>query len=75
MGQYVEFLLLGLGSGSVFAGLALAIVVRYRSSGVLDFSSGAVALFGAYSYVQFSAGQVFDPIPGLPLGIDMGFTP
>jgi sulfate-transporting ATPase len=47
---YVEFLLLGLGNGGVFAALAVALVVTYRSSGVLNFATGAQALYAAYTY-------------------------
>ncbi len=34
--DYLNFLLLGLGNGAVFAALAVALVVTYRSSGVLE---------------------------------------
>ena len=37
MDQHVVFLLLGLANGAVFASLALALVVTYRSSGVMTF--------------------------------------
>ena len=41
MNTYAEFLLLGLGNGGVFAALAVALVDTYRSSGVLNFATGA----------------------------------
>jgi sulfate-transporting ATPase len=44
--DHLNFLLLGLGNGAVFAALAMALVVTYRSSGVLNFSTGALALHG-----------------------------
>jgi branched-subunit amino acid ABC-type transport system permease component len=47
---YDEFLLLGLGNGGVFAALAMALVVTYHSSGVLNFATGAQALYAAYTY-------------------------
>ena len=37
-------MLLGLGNGGVFAALAVALVLTYRSSGVINFATGAIAL-------------------------------
>jgi len=51
MASYVFFLLLGLGSGAVFALLSNGLVLKYRSSGVVDFGHGAVAMFIAYVYL------------------------
>jgi sulfate-transporting ATPase len=62
---YVEFLLLGFGNGGVFAALAMALVVTYRSSGVLNFATGAQALYAAYTYSLLRNGQLLMPIPGL----------
>lgn len=50
----LDFLLthlaLGLGNGAVYAALGLALVMTFRSSGVVNFSTGAVALYVAYTY-------------------------
>ena len=62
---YFQFLLLGLGNGGVFAALAMALVVTYRSSGVLNFATGAQALYAAYTYSLLRNGQLLSPIPGL----------
>jgi ABC-type branched-subunit amino acid transport system ATPase component/branched-subunit amino acid ABC-type transport system permease component len=74
---YVEFLLLGLGNGGVFAALAMALVVTYRSSGVLNFATGAQALYAAYTYSLLRNGQLLIPIPGLgptvSVGSNLGF--
>jgi ABC-type branched-subunit amino acid transport system ATPase component/branched-subunit amino acid ABC-type transport system permease component len=72
MTQYLVFLLLGLGSGAVFAALGLALVMTYRSSGVVNFSTGAVALYIAYTYAYLRNGQLLDPIPGLPTSVSVG---
>ena len=72
MSSYVEFLLLGLGNGGVFAALAVALVVTYRSSGVLNFATGAQALYAAYTYSLLRNGQLLDPIPGLSPTISVG---
>jgi ABC-type branched-subunit amino acid transport system ATPase component/branched-subunit amino acid ABC-type transport system permease component len=79
MSTYVEFLLLGLGNGGVFAALAMALVVTYRSSGVLNFATGAQALYAAYTYSLLRNGELLVPIPGLGptwnVGSAWGFWP
>src|ERR1700736_1600277 len=70
--QALVFLLLGLASGAVYASLALGLVITYRSSGVMNFATGAVALFGAYEYAFLRQGQFFDPIPGLSATVGIG---
>jgi ABC-type branched-subunit amino acid transport system ATPase component/ABC-type branched-subunit amino acid transport system permease subunit len=67
--QHVIFLLLGLANGAVFAALALALVVTYRSSGVINFATGALALFSAYMYAFLRQGRLLLLIPGLPRSI------
>jgi ABC-type branched-subunit amino acid transport system ATPase component/ABC-type branched-subunit amino acid transport system permease subunit len=79
MGTYGTFLFLGLGNGAVFAALAMALVVTYRSSGVLNFATGAQSLYAAYTYTLLRQGQLLQPIPGLratlSVGGAMGFLP
>jgi ABC-type branched-subunit amino acid transport system permease subunit len=55
MASYVFFLLLGLGSGGIFALLSLGLVLKYRATGVVDFGHGAVAMFIAYVYLGLHA--------------------
>ncbi|MFZ0088069.1 MAG: ABC transporter permease [Solirubrobacteraceae bacterium] len=52
MSSYILFLVLGLGSGAVYAVLGLGLVLKYRSAGVVDFSHGAVAMFCAYVFIE-----------------------
>jgi ABC-type branched-subunit amino acid transport system ATPase component/ABC-type branched-subunit amino acid transport system permease subunit len=79
MGTYGTFLFLGLGNGAVFAALAMALVVTYRSSGVLNFATGAQSLYAAYTYTLLRQGQLMQPVPGLratlSVGAPMGFLP
>ncbi|WGL54087.1 branched-chain amino acid ABC transporter permease/ATP-binding protein [Nocardioides sp. BP30] len=79
MTQHLVFLLLGLGNGAVFGALALAIVLTYRSSGVVNFGSGAIALYTAYIYAFLRQGKLLLLIPGLPdswdFGTPLGFWP
>ena len=72
MSTYFQFLFLGLGNGGVYAALAMALVVTYRSSGVLNFATGAQALYAAYTYSLLRNGQLLQPIPGLSPTINLG---
>ncbi|XUL93697.1 ABC transporter permease subunit [Streptomyces galilaeus] len=72
MSQYVVFLLLGLGSGAVFGALALALVLTYRGSGVVNFATGAIALYSAYTYAFLRQGELLVPLPGLPKKVGLG---
>ncbi len=46
----VSQMALGLGTGSLIAGIAVGVVLTYRGSGVVDFSKGAVAIFIGYVF-------------------------
>ncbi|WP_330255152.1 branched-chain amino acid ABC transporter permease/ATP-binding protein [Nocardia sp. NBC_00565] len=72
MTQHLVFLLLGLGNGAVFGALAVAVVLTYRSSGVLNFATGAIALYTAYVYGFLRQGELLLLVPGLPKTIDIG---
>jgi ABC-type branched-subunit amino acid transport system ATPase component/ABC-type branched-subunit amino acid transport system permease subunit len=70
--DHVDFLLLGLGNGAVYAALAVAIVVVYRASGVLNFATGAMALQGAQTYVFLRQGTLLVLVPALPATVGVG---
>jgi ABC-type branched-subunit amino acid transport system ATPase component/branched-subunit amino acid ABC-type transport system permease component len=70
--QHLVFLLLGLGNGAVFGALALALVLTFRSSGVINFATGSIALLGAYLYAFLRQGQLIVLVPGLPRTLDLG---
>src|SRR5580658_998688 len=72
MSNYLIFLLLGLANGAVFASLALALVVTFRSSGVINFATGAIGLYTAYTYAYLRQGRLIEPIPGLPVTMGVG---
>ncbi len=63
--------LLGLGNGGTFAALALALVLTYRASGVINFATGAQALYAAYTYAFLREGKVLVIIPGLPMTVNL----
>jgi ABC-type branched-subunit amino acid transport system ATPase component/branched-subunit amino acid ABC-type transport system permease component len=71
MTDHLNFILLGLGNGAVFAALAVALVVTYRSSGVLNFGAGALSLYAAYTYAFLREGELLVPVPGLPATVEV----
>lgn len=72
MTDYLNFMLLGVGNAAVFAALAVALVVCYRSSGVVNFATGALALQAAYTFAYLRRGQLLNPIPPLPRFAELG---
>ena len=59
---------LGLGNGATFAALGLALVLVYRSSGVINFATGAQALYAGYTYAFLRQGKLFLVIPFVEIG-------
>jgi ABC-type branched-subunit amino acid transport system ATPase component/branched-subunit amino acid ABC-type transport system permease component len=70
--EHLNFMLLGTGNGAVFAALAIALVMVYRGSGVLNFATGSLALHAAYTYAFLRNGQLLVVIPFLPKTVDLG---
>ncbi len=62
MALFLQRLVDGLSSGSVYALIALGLVIIYRGTGHLNFAQGEMALFAAY--VVYQMGEW-----GLPIGI------
>src|SRR5437764_439501 len=58
MQQILLFILLGLGSGALIAGIALAVVLTYRGSGIINLSTGAIAMLGGYAFWALNAGML-----------------
>ena len=72
MSSYTLFLILGLGSGATYAILGQGLVLKYRSSGVVDFAHGAVAMFIAYVFVNLrSFGELELPVVLIPHQISL----
>jgi branched-subunit amino acid ABC-type transport system permease component len=53
--EFWKFFLLGLGSGAIYALVALGIVLVYRGSGVVNFAHGVFALTGASVFTEVRA--------------------
>lgn len=64
MKDYLDFAILGLGAGALYAALSIGVVLTYKGSGVINFSYGAIAMFVAYIYAGLRQGMLM--IPPLP---------
>jgi branched-chain amino acid transport system permease protein len=56
--QILLSILLGLGSGALIAGVALAVVLTYRGSGIINLSTGAIAMLGGYAFWALNGGKL-----------------
>ena len=68
MDQVLLFALLGLGSGALIAGIALAVVLTYRGSGIINIATGGVAMLAGYSFWSLRTGEYgteFGTVPAL----------
>ncbi|MEO8262178.1 MAG: hypothetical protein ABI566_06365, partial [Pseudolysinimonas sp.] len=74
MNSFLLFLLLGLGAGSVYALLGLGLVLKHRSTGVIDFAHGAVAMFSAYVFVNLRSTGVLQ-LPWIVLPHEVRVAP
>lgn len=71
--SYLVFGLLGLGDAAVYTALALSLIVVYRSSGVINFAAGAMAMYSAYTFaVLRNSNAILNPFGGsLTFGLVM----
>ena len=60
----LEFALLGLGTGAIYALLAQGIVLIFRGSGIVNLAHGAIAMVSAYVFLHLRQG-------GWSIGTDM----
>jgi branched-subunit amino acid ABC-type transport system permease component len=56
MGNFLQYTILGLVTGSVYGIAASGLVVTYTTSGIFNFAHGAVAMLGAFTYWQLRFG-------------------
>ena len=58
MEQVLLFILLGLGSGALIAGIAVGVVVVYRGAGIINLALGGYAMLAGYAFWAFNTGQL-----------------
>lgn len=73
MSEFLQFFFLGLGKGGIYATLAISLVIIYRSTGLLNFAQGQMAMFSTYLVWWLWDGGV--PIWGaIVLGMAVSFV-
>ncbi|WP_067718046.1 branched-chain amino acid ABC transporter permease [Nocardia yamanashiensis] len=55
MTEFLQQLIEGVSSGAIYGGLALALVLIYRFTGIVNFAQGELAMFAAFLAWQFIA--------------------
>ena len=48
MERFIETLIDGIATGSIYGALALALVLIYRSTGIVNFAQGEMAMFSTF---------------------------
>ncbi len=64
--QLILFAILGLGAGSLIAGIALGVILTYRGSGIINLATGAIAMIAGYSYWSLKTGVYGAHVPTVP---------
>lgn len=73
MEQLARFLLIGVGNGAVYALVAMALVLIFRTTGLLNLAQGEMALFSTYmGWALGATGMTFFGIQVLPGGLPVG---
>jgi ABC-type branched-subunit amino acid transport system ATPase component/branched-subunit amino acid ABC-type transport system permease component len=71
--QYLLFTIVGLGFGCIYAAIGMGVVITYRGTGVINFATGAMAMWGAYVYDELQrAGSLVFPVAVIPHKIKLG---
>jgi branched-chain amino acid transport system permease protein len=63
------FVLLGIGGGAVIAGIAMAVVITYRGSGIINLATGAIAMVSAYGFWALKSGYFHVTFGTVPAAI------
>ena len=80
MQQYLLFAIVGLGLGCIYAAISMGVVITYRGTGIINFATGAMAMWGAYVFDELNrSGDLVLPVAIIPhkvsLGDGMGSVP
>jgi ABC-type branched-subunit amino acid transport system ATPase component/branched-subunit amino acid ABC-type transport system permease component len=66
---FLQLLILGMATGGFYTINALGLVTVFRSSGVINFASGGVAMVGGYLYWQFTSQLGWAQAEAIPIAI------
>jgi len=66
MGQFIQLVIDGFANGSIYASLALALVLVRRSTGMINFAQGAMGVFTTYvALLASNGGAIPSPVAAL----------
>jgi branched-chain amino acid transport system permease protein len=74
---FIQLVIEGLSTGSIYAALALAIVLVNRATGIINFAQGSMAVlstFAAYALVQAGVPLVIAALLAIAIGFVLGAT-
>ena len=70
MQSFLQFVIIGLGTGATYALVAQGAVLIYRGSGVVNFAQGALGTLAAYvAFAELKAEYSFKTLPACLAGI------
>ena len=73
MSTWLLYLLIGTGTGAVYAAIAMGTILSYRGSGVVNFAQGAMATFPALVFLELrTKGDLILPVVIIPHRINLG---
>ncbi|MFE0751909.1 ABC transporter permease [Gordonia sp. NPDC058843] len=75
MGQFLQFVFLGLSAGAIYSVLASSLVGIYAATGIINFAQGAIGLYSVYLVAALRTdGSLVLPIGTLSLGSEANPT-
>ncbi len=73
MQQYLLFAIVGLGFGTIYAAISMGVVITYRGTGIINFATGAMAMWGAYVFDELNrTGDLVFPVAIIPHKVSIG---
>src|ERR1700733_4346732 len=66
---FLQLLILGMATGGFYTINALGLVTVFRSSGVINFASGGIAMVGGYLYWQFTSQLGWAQAEAIPVAV------
>ena len=64
----------GIGNGAVYASLALALVLIFRTTGILNFAQGEMALYSTYLFWYFASERGLPVIMAISIAVAISFV-
>jgi ABC-type branched-subunit amino acid transport system ATPase component/branched-subunit amino acid ABC-type transport system permease component len=69
MSNVLQYAVLGLGTGAIYALLAQGVVAVYRGSSVLNFAHGAIAMIGAFLFFELHTQRLWGVAPAFATAV------